>query len=265
MYKQHSISKPFHTVKNVLSTPAIQPLVKPVMYLGTFLSVCVYAWVRLLFHELPFNFLEEILLIVRILFAGWALAALTIGGFQALVFVIEKPAATWRAMSRVKWQAARTLALILAVSLLFACSGVSVSIKKDFNTGMVTTSRGMQTSNTRMMMNDETLSEAAIPMGESFFIVNEGINGLTVKDNKVSVGCSLQITDKSGKVLLSEADLFKGNDTFDKDKASYLRCIVNTGSPMEKNEKYNVSVVFTDKYGKGSVDNKVTIKMVEAP
>lgn len=256
--------KPFLTVSNMLSHPAIQPLLRPVFYLGSFLSVCVYAWVRLLFHELPFNLFEETLLVVRILFAGWVMAAFCIGGFTGMVFIIEKPRAVFNAIARVKWPMIKTMALLLTVSILFACSGVSVGIKKDLNTGMVTTNRGMQAASAKMMMNDETMTEAVVPLGESFFIVNEGVEGLTVKDNKVSVGCSLQITDKSGQVLLSEADLFKGNDVFDKDKAGYLRCIVNTGKPMQKNEQYNISVVFTDKYGKGSVDNKVTIKMIEA-
>ena len=265
MYKQHSITKPFLTVTNFIATPAVKQFLKPVLYLGSLLSLCVYAWVRLLFHELPFDLFEETALILRILFAGWVLAACCIGGFNGLVFILEKPATVYHSIARVKWQLVKSLALLMMVSVLFACSGVSVSIKKDLNTGMITTGRGIQAAAARMVMNEETLNDAFIPLGESFFIVNEGISGLTVKDDKVSVGCSLQITDKKGNVLLSEADLFKGNDVFDKDKAGYFRCIVNTGKPMQRNEKYNISVVFTDKYGKGSVDNKVTIKMTDAP
>ena len=248
-----------------MSAPAFKQFMKPVICLGSFLSVCVYAWVRLLFHELPFNFFEETTLILRILFAGWALAAICIGGFNGLIFVLENKRQVYTGIARVKWRLVKTMALLIIVSVLFACSGVSINIQKDLNTGMVTTSRGMTAGSARMIMNDEVLEDSDIPLGESFFIVNEGIRGLTIKDEKVSVGCSLLITDKKGNVLLSEPDLFKGNDKFDKDKAGYLRCIVNTGRPMQRKEKYNVSVVFTDKYGKGSVENKVVIRSIDTP
>jgi hypothetical protein len=91
--------------------------------------------------------------------------------------------------------------------------------------------------------------------------VNEGVEGLTVKDGKVSAGCALLITDMKGNVLLSESDLFKGNDVFDKDKANYLRCLVNTGKPMQPKQQYLVSVVFSDKYGMGSIENKVELRV----
>ena len=65
-----------------------------------------------------------------------------------------------------------------------------------------------------------------------------------MKDGKVSVGCSLVITDESGKTLMNEPDLFKGNDLFDKDKARYLRCAVSTGEPMETDAYYFVRARF---------------------
>lgn len=109
------------------------------------------------------------------------------------------------------------------------------------------------------------LNHTDIPLGESFIILNEKVKGFTVKDGKVSVGCALTITDKSGKALLSEPDLFKGNDVFKKDSLDYLRCTVNTGKPMEWEQNYDVSVLFTDKYGNGKIENKVTIRAIDIP
>jgi hypothetical protein len=131
------------------------------------------------------------------------------------------------------------------------------------NTGLVTTYTGLVPSGSKMIMNDEVLNHSDIPLGESFIILNEKVKGFTIKDNRVSVGCALTITDKAGKALLADPDLFKGNDIFSKDSLDYLRCTVNTGKPMEWEEKYDVTVVFTDKYGTGRIENKVTIRAID--
>ncbi len=145
---------------------------------------------------------------------------------------------------------------------LYACNG-QVGVNKNLNTGMSTSYKGISTSGTKMIMNDEALNHADIPLGKSFIIVNDKVKGLTEKEGKVSVGCALTISDKDGKVLLSEPDLFKDNAVFE--KIDYLRCLVNTGSPMKPEEKYNVHVIFTDKYGTGKIENDVTVRMINNP
>ena len=265
MYTQLLITQPVNRIAKFFSIPAVKEFFNRALYLGTVLSLSIYIWIRLLFHDFPFEILEEIGLILRILVSGCAMTALCLGGFDLVIFIADNRTLVFKKVVLVKWRVAKSLAAVLLVGFLISCSGMAVSIKKDLNTGLVTTGKGMTTSSAKIIMNDEVLNHTDIPLGESFFIVNEGVTGLTVKDGKVSVGCSLVITDKKGEVLLSEPDLFKGNDLFDKDKAGYLRCIVNTGKPMEWEEKYNVSVVFTDKFGTGSVENKVAIKTIDIP
>jgi hypothetical protein len=86
-----------------------------------------------------------------------------------------------------------------------------------------------------------------------------------VKEGKVSIGCSLKITDQKGNILLQEKDLFEGHDLFNEKDASYLKCTVSTGKPMEWEEKYDVAVVFWDKYGDGKIENKVSIRCIDIP
>lgn len=114
-------------------------------------------------------------------------------------------------------------------------------------------------------MNDEVLNHTDIPIGEKFFLINDNVKGLKEKDGKISVGCSLKITDQKGKVLLDEKDLFKGEDVFKKEDAKMLRCTINTGDPMQWEEKYDVQVKFWDKYGDGYIENKVTIRAIDIP
>ena len=161
------------------------------------------------------------------------------------------------------------LLIALSVSILFvSCQGqvgISAGIKKDFGTGLTSTYKNMEPEKVFLVMNDEVLNHTDIPIGEKFMLINDGVKGLKEKDGKVSVGCSLKITDQKGKVLLEEKDLFKGEDVFKKEDAKMLRCTVNTGDPMQWEEKYDVQVRFWDKYGDGSIVNKVTIRAIDMP
>lgn len=159
-----------------------------------------------------------------------------------------------------------TILLLLLPGMLFlSCGMESSGFSKNANTGMLTTYKNLEVGGTKIFMNEEELNHVDIPLGESFIIRNENVKGLTEKDGKVSVGCSLLIQDKNGKILLSEPDLFKGQDLFDKEQTNFLYCTVNTGSPMQWEETYDVTVVFTDKYGKGTIENKVKIRMIDVP
>lgn len=162
-----------------------------------------------------------------------------------------------------KFFAAAAISILL---LLTACNfQQSVGFKKDLTTGLTASYKNMQPEKVMLVMNNEVLGHTDIPVGESFLLINDGIEGLVAKDGKVAVGCSLLIADKQGKVILQEADLFKGNDVFKQDSARMLKCIINTGAPMQSDEFYDVKVVFWDKQGKGSIENKVTIKMIDMP
>ncbi len=156
----------------------------------------------------------------------------------------------------------------LGIVILMACNGavgVSAGIKKDLNTGLSSSYKNMEPQKVYLSMNGEELGHTDIPIGETFFVINDNVKGMVKKDGKVAVGCALRITDKTGKILLNEADLFKDHDIFHPDSAKQLRCAVTTGNPMEWEEKYNVDVKFWDKNGDGSIENKVTIRAIDMP
>lgn len=132
-------------------------------------------------------------------------------------------------------------------------------------TGLKAVYKNMEAEKVKLVMNDDVLGHADIPLGEKFYIVNEGIKGLAVKDGMVSIGCSLQITDEQGNVILDEPDLFSGNDLFQKEAATYLQCAVSTGRPMETEYQYTVRAKFWDKYGDGFIDNTVRIRAIDIP
>jgi hypothetical protein len=157
------------------------------------------------------------------------------------------------------------LLLFVFFTGMLSCDTPVSGIDKNLNTGMTTTYSGLKPSRSFLVMNDEELNHTDIPIGEQFMVVNEGITGLTVKEGKVSVACALTIADSTGKLLMNEPDLFKENNDYPADSLRMLRCTVTTGEPMKWEEKYEVKVVFTDKFGKGRLENKVTIRAIDIP
>ncbi|MEP7263179.1 MAG: hypothetical protein ABI772_01705 [Bacteroidota bacterium] len=152
------------------------------------------------------------------------------------------------------------LALVIA-----GCSRVpEIGIIKDLN-GITTTYSNIKPEEVYKKMNGENFNHNQIPLGESFEVINNSIHGLTEKDGNVSIGCSLKIKDKKGNVLLNEEDLFKENAVYAKDSLNLLRCTVSTGSPMQYDEKYDVEIKYWDKFGDGTLENKMEIEMIDLP
>lgn len=154
---------------------------------------------------------------------------------------------------------------LLVVLLVYGCKHKLAGVKKDLATGLVTSYKEIEPAKAMLVMNDEAINHTDIPIGEKFIVINEGVDGLVEKNDKVKVGCYLRIADKSGNILLEEKDLFAGNDEFSPKDARMLKCTVTTGEPMKWEENYNVLVSFWDKQGTGRIDNTVTIKMIDIP
>jgi hypothetical protein len=164
---------------------------------------------------------------------------------------------------------ARSILFLLLAACLFiliACNiSVGGGVKKDLTTGLTTTYKNLVLEESLLIMNDEEIHHTDIPLGESILLVNKGVSGLVEKEGKVSTGCSLEITDSAGNILLKEQDLFKGHDMFDAKDATVLKCTINTGAPMKWDETYTAKVVFWDKYGKGNISNEVKLTMTDIP
>ena len=159
--------------------------------------------------------------------------------------------------------------LIMAGILLLAFTACKMQgrygIKKDFSNGITTTYTNMEPAEVLRVMNGEIVPHNVVLLGESFEVINRDVKGLVVKDGKVSVGCSLVITDSNNKKILVAEDLFKGKDVWDKDKAKELKCTINTGKPMDWEQQYDIVVTFWDKYGNGKLENRLNVNIEDIP
>ncbi len=230
------------------------------------ISLSIFVWLRLIFFEVPFSLQEDAITLVKVVVTGWLMVVGIKGIFYALLGICELvESRSFKPLFEKKWVALFIAAIALSAVLVSCDAQLSTGIKKDLSTGLTTSYNGLVPGETRLVMNEEVLNHTDIPIGESFFIVNENVEGLKVKDGNISVGCSLIITDKNGKKMLEAADLFSGKDVLPKENGRFLKCIVNTGKPMEWEENYKVVATFWDKYGSGKIVNTVTIRAIDMP
>lgn len=249
-------------IMELLKSQRVRRFVKETFFLALIVAGVVFAWVRTLFFELPFSLREDSIVLFKTIFTAWIIVAGFKAGWHLMLFAGERMR-TRIIQKRVlagKWTLVLLFPLVLA-----ACHVQSSGFHTDAGTGLTTHYSGVSMSEARIVMNGETLNHTDIPLGERFTIINDGVKGLTVRDSKVSVGCSLVITDTTGRELFAEKDLFAKNGVFDENKITYLQCQVNTGAPMEWLNEYNVRITFWDKYGDGKIENSVKVNMIDEP
>ncbi|MEO6491048.1 MAG: hypothetical protein ABIO04_13985 [Ferruginibacter sp.] len=155
--------------------------------------------------------------------------------------------------------------LLFILVALNSCKSkmLHAGVTKVLSTGLKTTYKNLHPENVILVMNGTTINDADIPLGESFILVNDKTTGLEAKDGKHLVGCSLIIKDMNDQVLMNEPDLFEQTGTLEQNETTVLRCTVNTGKPMEAGKKYHVVSTFWDKYGNGTIENDITVKMTD--
>ena len=147
-----------------------------------------------------------------------------------------------------------------------ACDNIpQTGMIKDITSHITTNYTNIKPEEVFIYMNEERCNHNQIPLGHEFQLVNNKIKGLKVKDGKVSVGGSMKISDKKGKVLLEIKDLFGENNVFEKDSVTFLRATISTGSPMEYDSLYDVTINYWDNYGTGTLENKMEIEIIDLP
>lgn len=139
-------------------------------------------------------------------------------------------------------------------SLTFSSCTFSKGVKKDLATGL-------STSYNRLTINDIYLADESgnrlgdnkITMGSKLAVVATGVDYFAEKDGKVFPGCTILLSDKSGKEILNLPDAFSEmvNGTT-AEEAKILQASLNTGEPMAVGETYHLKIRFYDKNKKES-------------
>ena len=233
--------------------------------LSFFISAIGYSIARLMMYEVPFSFLKDSIMLFKVTCSEWLMVIVIGACWQGLHYFIFNRDKVQPNISFFLQRLYKLFFVVFFLALFISCNAQPKGIRKNLNTGMVTKYNAIVPGESRIIMNGETLNHNQVPLGEKFVVLKENIKGLIVKNGKVSVGCSLVITDKKGNKMLAESDLFKSNDVFDADSIKYLRCTVSTGKPMDWDEQYLVNVTFWDKYGSGTIKNELPILIIDVP
>jgi hypothetical protein len=89
MRLQKSITVYRSCLQQFFSSAAIKRFVRRMLTLGSLFSFSTYAWVRLLFHDVPFEWMQEAGMMLDLLVTGCSLVGLCIAGFNLLMFATD--------------------------------------------------------------------------------------------------------------------------------------------------------------------------------
>lgn len=243
-----------------LSLEAFSFFRRPLAYCAVFIAA-LYLYFRLFFFEFGLSWGEEVLYFIQLSFLGMT-------GLMSICFAFEY--SSNRLLRKLVKQMAgriqRPLLPLIAMLLLALSSckqKLQVGIKKDLSTGITTQYKNLLPEDVLLVMNGEVINHHIVPLGQDFTLINKNVNGFEVRDEKISVGCSLKITDEAGKLILDEHDLFANKPIFNAADAGLLKCNVSTGRPMEWQKQYKVSIRFWDKFGDGQIENTLVIDIMD--
>lgn len=154
---------------------------------------------------------------------------------------------------------------IIVMLLVFCCAcNFSKGVKKDLSTGLTTSYNGFHIEDTWLEDGaGNKLSSNKVPLGSTLVVVASGVSHYTEKEGLVYPGCTIILTDTSGKEILHIPDAFSGRtEGLKPAEATRLSASLNTGNPMTIGATYNLKTTFFDKQNKANlIKSELKIEM----
>ena len=153
----------------------------------------------------------------------------------------------------------RTIYYSLVTVCAFSIWACSAGTKKDFATGLSYNYNGFAVEEVLLVGPDNVAqSNNEVILNTKIAIVAQGITNYELKDGKAFPGLMIKVTDKAGKAIIDEADLFAGTEGYSATDASVLRGSITIGEPMKSGEEYHVTMRVWDKT---KLDNELTAEV----
>jgi hypothetical protein len=145
------------------------------------------------------------------------------------------------------------LLLTFCTFSFFSCS-YSKGVKKDLATGLLASYNGFSIDDAYLTdANDKRLANNKISFGTPLAVIVTGVENFEEKNGRVFPGCTILLTDKTGKEILNLPDAFaEMKEGTTAAEAKQLQAKLNTGNPMVIGETYHLYVRFYDKNKKES-------------
>jgi len=138
--------------------------------------------------------------------------------------------------------------LVFGIAWILSSCNFSAGTNKDLKTGLSYSYNGFGLDNVYFVGPEDKLqTDNKVDLNSKVAIIVEGLRNYTLKDDKASPGLMLSVTDKDGKFIINEADLFAGGEGYTPEQASVMRGTVTVANPMKSGEKYMISMKIWDK------------------
>ncbi len=156
--------------------------------------------------------------------------------------------------------------LFLSALIITFLSTCTVGVNKDLLTGLSYSYKGLSVEDAYLAVNNEKLKSNELKFGSQAYIFITGVEGYKTDDGRVRIGCSIELTDADGVVVLSTDDAFAAYDEegIDPEQAKVLNVSLTIGTPIEPGKEYNWKSHFWDKGGEGTIDTGIKIKILSA-
>jgi hypothetical protein len=152
----------------------------------------------------------------------------------------------------------KTFQLILLTLTLFSLS-CSVGVKTDLLTGLKTTNNGLSYENVYLSTDEARLANNEFNSGKKIHMNFEGVQGFTLKDEKVNLGASIVVTETNGNKIIDFPDLFETYTTqgASPEEVSSIDLSITLMEKYTVGSKYKWSAKIWDKNGKGFITGEV--------
>jgi hypothetical protein len=151
------------------------------------------------------------------------------------------------------------LFILIVFSLSSACN-FSKGVRIDVNTGLHASYNGFGVDDIYLAdQSNNKLSSNKVTMGAEVKIIADGVVNYVSKEGKVYPGCTIILTDTTGKEILNVPDAFSDlKDGKPQNEARALKATLTTGNPMLAGTTYHFKAIFYDKLKK---ENTITAEV----
>jgi hypothetical protein len=117
-----------------------------------------------------------------------------------------------------------TSLLLAVIAFVSSSCNFSAGTKTDLGTGLSISYNGFGVDEVLLVGPDNTaMINNDVQLNTQIAIVAQGLVNYVLKDDKAFPGLMLSVTDKQGKAIIDEADLFAGTEGYSATDAGVLR------------------------------------------
>jgi hypothetical protein len=148
----------------------------------------------------------------------------------------------------------KTLPILLVLLVLASCQSGQSSSGSGKVPGLITKGNGLSCDDIYITIDGHKVGRNSFVYGETVEVEFNNIDGFNLLNDAAFAGMKITITDKKGKIVLSNNDLFEDKTAGVKEKPLKLIAFFTTASPISSNQSYTAKIHIWDKKGKGTFD-----------